>query len=761
MKTIADLAALPDLDKIIHLETQPAMQLNEQTWTQDGGNDDWYYDIPTAVAQYGEIVKVEEGGVVYDEEFSAAACHANASSFYYNDLAQRLYVHTSGSDDPASATNGTPDYCLVAFFWKGFANKPKIVERFDQLIDNYIFNFWDSATEPEDATEVIAGGSTITRDTYVVDDNLELYSAKITIDGVPNAAGFYFTVSTKPGRKCKVKIRYKAPVESGYVIIQDSGSNVYLNASAQWQAGATLAITLANTTTSAELEIEFVAHASYSSYRIYPRSGTANAEIYISKLEFLRYRQPVYYKPLLPSTLPSIQQSVGSYIFPENQISIGEMAIINDGWYWDLRPGDVYLWHNKRMICKGGSDSWDYEDMPTFFFGLMREPRSDIQEVRLAGYDDRLNLKTIPTTRFLVGTYANCDPTWLEKPIPVLLGGVGNGHILKPPEIDTTIFKYKITETTFLGITYPIHAISNVWKAGALLTGGGVDYTADLNNGEFTLDADPGTDEITCNAQSLKGISPFVATLSMLPAEFMYFILVILNGVDKHRLNLASFKDLYDNRVIGAQEYITDEDSIDVINRLQITAIFQLFTRLDGMIEARRYRSDVPTDVLRLYTRDFIDWEIADDTNHTYRELVIQNKPNFATGIRAEIHEDNAGTLEFDPEKIEWEHNIKDRLTLETNLETDVQTKDLFDNYNNIMEDPIRILKGTVKNHGALLLNPTDKIKVTIKANYNGTEKTIYDNQTFQIYHLSKDLNTGNTYFEAFIGWGALFWTIT
>ena len=77
------------------------------------------------------------------------------------------------------------------------------------------------------------------------------------------------------------------------------------------------------------------------------------------------------------------------------------------------------------------------------------------------------------------------------------------------------------------------------------------------------------------------------------------------------------------------------------------------------------------------------------------------------------------------------------------------------------MEDPIKILKGTVKNHGALMLNPTDKIKVTIKATYNGTEKTIYDDQTFQIYHLEKNLNTGNTYFEAFIGWGQLFWVIT
>lgn len=761
MKTISDFADLPDLDKLILLEPQPAMQLNEQTWTQDGGNDNWYMSIPAAVAQYGEIVKVEEGGAEYDEEFSAADCHGNASSFYYDDLNHVLHVHTSGSDDPASVTNGAPDYCLTAFFWKGLASKPKIIERFDQLTIDPIFNYWDSATDLEFYTESVAGTSTVARDTTVYDDSIHLYSCKITIDAGGDAAYIQQVISTKPQRKCRAQILYKTTAgETGSLVIRDSGSNVYLNSSSQWVAGWTV-ITLAASTDWIWLEIDFVSHASYSDYHLIVHSVNANAQIWIQELDFYRYRQPVYYKPFLPSELPSIQQSVGTYIFPESQVSVGEMNIINDGWWWDLEQGDVYLWHNKRMILKGGSDSWDYEDMPFFFYGLMREPRANLGNIYFAGFDDRLNLKTLPITRFLVGSYANCDPNWLEKPIPVLLGGLTGGHIIKPPEIDTTIFKYKITETLFAGVNHPITSINKVWKDGALLTGGGVDYTADLNNGEFTLDADPGTAEITCNATGIEDASPLASGVSLNPAEFLYFILIILNSIDKHRLNFASFYDFFTNRQLSVVEYITEEDSIDIINRLQMTAIFQLFTCLDGTIEARRYRSDVPTDVLRLYTRDFIDWELVNDTNHTYRELVIQNQPNYVTGIRGEIHEDNAGTLSTDPDKIEWEHNIKDRLMLETNLQTDLQTADLFNNYNNIMEDPIKILKGTVKNHGALMLNPTDKIKVTLKGDYDGVEKTILDDQTFQIYHLNKDLNSGNTYFEAFIGWDALFWTIT
>ena len=759
MASIADFAALPDLEKVVLAELKPGRQLAEETWTQHGvSTNAWYLSFTD-----GEVVSVEEDGVEYDEEFSIVDCHGNASSYYYDDLNQVLYIHTSGSDDPATLVSGDPKYSIVAFFWIVFANKPKDYERYDQLLVNHIFNFWSTATNAEEWTEGVAGTSTVARDTAVYDDSIHLYSCKLTIDAGGDAAYILQAISTKPQRKCKIKVLYKTTAgETAGLFVRDLGSNVYLNSSSQWQVAGVSCLTLSASTSWVWAEIEFVTHSSYSAYQVYIYSVDANAQVWIQDFRFYRYRQPIYYKPLLPSALPSITQTVGTYIFPESQISFGNLEIINDGWYWDLRPGDSYLWHNKRMILKIGSDSWDYEDFATMFYGLMREPNANVGSVSLSGYDDRLNLKTVPTTRFLVGTYANCAADWLEKPIPILIGGVGSGHIIKPPEIDTTIFKYKITETTFLGVTYPIHAVSNVWKDGVLLTGGGVDYTADLNNGEFTLDADPGTAEITCNAQSLKGISPFDVGLSMLPAEFLYFILVILNEIDKHRPNLASFQDLYDNRVIGAQEYIsTDADSIDIINRLQTTAIFQLFTRLDGMLEARRYRSDVPTDVLRLYTRDFIDWEIADDTNHTYRELVIQNKPNFATGIREENHEDNSGTLAFDPEKIEWEHNIKDRLVLETNLETDLQTNDLFENYMNFMEDPIKILKGTVKNHGALMLNPTDKIKVTIKATYNGTEKTIYDDQTFQIYHLEKNLNTGNTYFEAFIGWGQLFWAIT
>ena len=83
MKTIADFVKLDNWEKLTLLELQLAAQLNAETWVQcaDPGCNYWYRGFSG-----GEVVKVEEDGVEYDEEFSTADCDGNASSFYYDDL---------------------------------------------------------------------------------------------------------------------------------------------------------------------------------------------------------------------------------------------------------------------------------------------------------------------------------------------------------------------------------------------------------------------------------------------------------------------------------------------------------------------------------------------------------------------------------------------------------------------------------------------------------------------------------------------------
>ena len=63
----------------------------------------------------GEPSKVEEDGVVLTERGSLALCVANAGSWYWDSANTRLYVHTTGSDDPAG-------YIIIAFFWEYLTN---------------------------------------------------------------------------------------------------------------------------------------------------------------------------------------------------------------------------------------------------------------------------------------------------------------------------------------------------------------------------------------------------------------------------------------------------------------------------------------------------------------------------------------------------------------------------------------------------------------------------------------------------------------
>jgi len=63
----------------------------------------------------GEPSKVEEDGAALTERGSLALCNDNAGSWYWDSTNTRLYVHTTGSDDPAG-------YIIIAFFWEYLTN---------------------------------------------------------------------------------------------------------------------------------------------------------------------------------------------------------------------------------------------------------------------------------------------------------------------------------------------------------------------------------------------------------------------------------------------------------------------------------------------------------------------------------------------------------------------------------------------------------------------------------------------------------------
>lgn len=124
------------------LEIEVGHRIDVDVWTQDGGNPSWY--IPHAE---GKPSKVEEDGVEYTERASLADCNADVLSWYWNSGNTRLYVHTSGSDDPDGAS-----YIILSYFWEYFINM-----QFDEPIvfnDHYYLPYLNDENVPEISFEV-------------------------------------------------------------------------------------------------------------------------------------------------------------------------------------------------------------------------------------------------------------------------------------------------------------------------------------------------------------------------------------------------------------------------------------------------------------------------------------------------------------------------------------------------------------------------------------------------------------------------------
>ena len=118
----------------------------------------------------GEIIEVAENGAAYDEVFTVEECNATASTFFMDLANQRLYLHTSNGDIPSHQTAGVYDFCLLAYFIIGFADRvdangrdPVFEPEIEMLLDGG-FEDWTSATELAKWTDTHAGASAIARE---------------------------------------------------------------------------------------------------------------------------------------------------------------------------------------------------------------------------------------------------------------------------------------------------------------------------------------------------------------------------------------------------------------------------------------------------------------------------------------------------------------------------------------------------------------------------------------------------------------------
>lgn len=110
---------------IILLEIEVGHRIDGDAWTQaDAPNTDAYYCSHSNIDKYGQHEgkpsRVKEDGVEYTEKGGLADCHSTASSWYWDATNKRLYVHTSGGEDPSASG---VDYIILSYIWRRFASK--------------------------------------------------------------------------------------------------------------------------------------------------------------------------------------------------------------------------------------------------------------------------------------------------------------------------------------------------------------------------------------------------------------------------------------------------------------------------------------------------------------------------------------------------------------------------------------------------------------------------------------------------------------
>jgi hypothetical protein len=742
--SIADLAASPDIDKLVTLEWELARRIEQEDWTPSDPDAYW---IPFTD---GEVHKVEIDGIALAEKPSFASCAVTASSFYYDVTFKNLFIHTPDSDAPDTIVGSDYKYCIVAYFFVGFANTLLPIQRADQLLVDGKMDWWTAIDILEFWTKIIVGNATLARSTAVYND-LSAYCARLDVNAGGSSVLIYQDVICKMGGKTRLRFNYKTSAGAiPKLRFYNTGGNVYLKEDGTWNAGL-YTISLSSSVTWTTYELTFNANAGYNNFRL-AFLIDAPGSIYIDNAELWRYREEMDFLPYLGAdSLPAISQSIGSYHQQEEQLSFGTIKFNDDGWFAARYADTSYLWNNKNIYVKLGFKDSDYEDLAFLFWGQTRRPNLERGIFSIDIKDQRIEFKSVPVSIFDPAVYDTCEENWINKPIPILLGTVLN---MAPPQCDTTGYTFKISEVVFGSKTYPIQAIDAVRKDDAAL-GLGVDYNYNLGAGIFTLFADPGQSIITCDAKGLvMDFDTFVYNNSYVPGTMLKFLLRDLNNIPVDRINLASLYNLRLKRNLSCGLWIKDAtDSANILTLLKNTGAFHFFMLPNGEYFARILEDTVPADAPHFYTHDIKRFSSYQNIDQCYQNIIIKYKKSEIDGVFQEYKAVS--------DRADWEHGAKKTFEFETCLNTTFQSEDLGDNYRAMLKHPFNVVSISIGAEG-LLLNPTDKFYLTyVETGADGVEVTIFSDKVFIITDITKNVNDLTAEIIAVENVPRLFWTIT
>lgn len=129
MTAFEDFIAKPESKKVYLAEVYPAQNLID--WDLTSGMT-YTYEIPIVnlpqVSFLPQFEELTENGTALTEKTSIAEVEANAGSWFFDQSAKKVYIHTTGGDDPDGRTDGIYNYTILAFFHLYFGSEPKIFD---------------------------------------------------------------------------------------------------------------------------------------------------------------------------------------------------------------------------------------------------------------------------------------------------------------------------------------------------------------------------------------------------------------------------------------------------------------------------------------------------------------------------------------------------------------------------------------------------------------------------------------------------------
>ena len=439
--------------------------------------------------------------------------------------------------------------------------------------------------------------------------------------------------------------------------------------------------------------------------------------------------EEIYYLPYLSEqAVASIFQAVAKVVGQGMPTFMTQIRMNNDGWWYGVLEN--YIWHNRSAEIKIGEKNDAYGDYTTVFIGKVRNPKVTDKEAVLQFRDDRVGeLEDFPKEQYDLTTYPNLEDRADGLYIPVLFGKKLG---ITPIQISTTLYTFKIAG-------HALQSIDAVYKDGGVaLTGGGVDYTADLPNGEFTLTADPGTAVVTCDAHGAK-CDYDTGLYSENVADILYYILNTIHGVVAGRIDKPSFDALKVAKTQKISYYVDSPTStMQFIQLLQRTVMFKFVPLLAGKYGVVLYTNAIPGDVPVLDTEDYDSFLLLYDSGGVFRRVVVRYDQDPSTKEWLEVAYENP--------TVEYRHDeTGEELKVDTALRSKGEASALAEYLANVTTTPRKEVTATVS-PVVLDREPTEKLYLTRDiVGGAGEDISILSSEVYRILELRKNVHSGKT----------------